>query len=316
MKEIPTSDEKVLAALAHASVIFAFFGPLGPTLIWVYQRNKSKYVRFHALQAMGYQALTFWVWFLGIFVVLFGVVVLTIVLDAVLMQNTTAGMPLTPFIIQPVVFLGLFGLWGLFFIVGIIGAVLCMIDREFNYPLIGRWLKGKLFGDQITEAEIEEWEDNWVGGVCHSTAILQLWGVITPLIVWFSQKERSMKLRFQALQAIIYQLTAFVVYLIGMVAYMAIFFIMIAGMAVLGLADPSTSTNGDLPPVAGIIFLIFFGIIMIFWSLIMIATPIYYILAAVASILTLRGKNFKYPILGGIIAKRMNGAKKQVVPTS
>lgn len=28
--EKPTSDEKILAALAHASVIFAFFGPLAP----------------------------------------------------------------------------------------------------------------------------------------------------------------------------------------------------------------------------------------------------------------------------------------------
>jgi uncharacterized Tic20 family protein len=314
--EKPISDEKVLAALAHASVLFAFFGPVGPTLIWVFQRNKSKYVRFHALQAMGYQALAFWLWFIGIFVVIFGGILVTALVSGFLMENTSSDASFIPFILQPVIFVGMFGLWGLFFIVGIIGAIFCIIDRDFNYPLIGRWLKGKLFGDQITEVETEVWEDNWVSGVCHSTAILQLWGIITPLIVWFSQKERSIKLRFQAMQAILYQLSAFILYMIGMTAYMAVFFMMFAGMAAFGLADPSASTNGELPPVIGIIFIIFLAVIMIFWLLMMIATPIYYILAAVASILTIRGRNFKYPILGGIIAKRMNLPKKEVIPAS
>ena len=78
--ENPTSDEKVMAAIAHASVIFAFFGPVVPSLIWAYQRNKSKYVRFHALQAMGYQALTFWAWFIGILFVIFGSFLISIMI--------------------------------------------------------------------------------------------------------------------------------------------------------------------------------------------------------------------------------------------
>jgi len=313
--EKPTSDEKVLAALAHASVLFAFFGPVGPTLIWVYQRNKSKYVRFHALQAMGYQSLAFWAFFLGIFIAIFGGIIISIIIASI-SNFGKSDMSTFPFILQPIIMLGIFGLWGLFFLVGVIGAVFCMINRDFNYPLIGHWLKKKLFGGQITETEMEEWEDNWVSGICHSTAILQLWGIITPLIVWFSQKERSVKLRFQALQAIIYQLSAFVAYMVGMAAYMAFFFIMFAGVAVFGTTAPSTSTHTDLPPAVGIIFLIFLGIFMIFWLLFMLATPIYYLLAAVASIFTIRGKNFKYPILGGIITKRMNMPKKEVISTS
>lgn len=310
--ENPTSDEKVLAALAHASVLFAFLGPVGPTLIWVYQRNKSKYVRFHALQAMGYQALTFWLWFIGIFVMSFGGLFAAVVSGGFLMESTSSDLSFIPFIMQLIIFLGIFGLWGLFFIVGIVGAILCMTNRDFNYPLIGRWLKARLFGDQITETELEEWEDGWVSGVCHATAILQFWGIITPIIVWFSQKERSIKLRFQALQAAIYQLTAIVVYMVGMVGYMAFFFIMIAVIAISGTAASPTPTNGDFPPAMGIILMIFLGIVMAFWLILMIAMPIYYVLAAVASIRTIRGKNFKYPILGGIIARRMDRSKKEV----
>lgn len=311
--EKPTSEEKVLAAVAHASVLFAFFGPVGPTLIWAYQRNKSKYVRFHALQAMGYQALTFWVWFIGAFVVIFAGLFVTILLGGFLTESASADASFIPFILQPIIFLGIFGLWGLFFIIGIIGAVLCMMDREFKYPLIGGWLKRKLFGDHITEADIEEWEDSWVSGVCHSTAILQLWGIITPLIVWLSQKDRSIKLRFQAMQALLYQLAAIVAYIIGMVAYMGFVFLMFFGMAALGLSEPSASTSGELPPGLEIIFFIFIGIFMLFWLFTMVATPIYYILAAVASVLTIRGKNFKYPILGWILAKRMQSPQQEVI---
>lgn len=313
--ENPTSDEKVMAAIAHASVIFAFFGPVVPSLIWAYQRNKSKYVRFHALQAMGYQALTFWAWFIGMFFAIFGGILISIIIAAIL-NGESSDIPAFPLILQPIIMLSIFGLWGLFFLIGIIGAVFCMINRDFNYPFIGHWLKRKLFSGQVTEAEMEEWEDNWVSGICHSTAILQLWGIITPLIVWFSQKERSIKLRFQALQAIFYQLGAFIAYMIGMAAYMLFFFIMFASIAVLGAISPSTATNGDLPPAVGVIFLVFMGIFMIIWSLLMIAMPIYYLLAAIASILTMRGKDFKYPILGGIIAKRMNTSKKESIPTS
>ncbi len=49
-------------------------------------------------------------------------------------------------------------LFDLCFLVGIIGAVFCILDHDFNNSLIGRWLKGKLFGEQIREEETEEWE--------------------------------------------------------------------------------------------------------------------------------------------------------------
>lgn len=312
--ENPTSDEKVLAALAHASVLLSFFGPVGPALIWVFQRKKSKYVRFHALQAMGYQSFSFWAWMIGLFVMV-GVMMLVVILGTAL-ETARSDMPAFPFLIQPIFFMGIFGLWGIFFLVGIIGAVFCMMNREFRYPIIGHWLKKKLLDGQVSDADYEEWEDSWVSGVCHSTAILQLWGIITPLIVWFLQKERSAKIRFQALQALIYQLVAFVVYMIGVAAYMLVFFLSFAGMAVFGLVTPSLSNHGQPPPVLGIIMLIFFGVMAIFWLLIMIAAPIYYLLAAVASIFTIRGKDFKYPILGGIIAKRMKASKEEVVSAS
>ena len=59
MNTAASSDEKILAALAHGSVFLMFLGPVVPVILWVTQRKKSNYVSFHALQAMGYQAFYF-----------------------------------------------------------------------------------------------------------------------------------------------------------------------------------------------------------------------------------------------------------------
>lgn len=247
---------------------------------------------------------------IGIFVVAFGAFFLMLILGVFFTNSTSNEMPFTPLVLEPIIVLGMFGLWGVFFIIGIVGAVFCITGHNFSYPLIGRWLKQKIFNGHATEAEGEEWEDGWVGGVCHAMAILQLWGIFTPLLVWVLQKDRSERLRFQALQAAIYQLIAFIVYMAAMVAYMAIIFFAIAGISILGITDPALANGGDTSQGMGIFLIVFIGIIMIFWTLLMVATPIYYITAAIASILTVRGKNFKYPILGNILAKRMTTSQK------
>ena len=72
----PTSDEKVMGALAY------FFGMLGALLVWLLQREKSRFVRFHALQALGFDLIvmvfmfvvmfcSFGVMFLGMFGTMF-----------------------------------------------------------------------------------------------------------------------------------------------------------------------------------------------------------------------------------------------------
>lgn len=38
----PTSDEKIMAALAHGSIFFAFLGPIAPVAIWAAQRQTIK----------------------------------------------------------------------------------------------------------------------------------------------------------------------------------------------------------------------------------------------------------------------------------
>jgi uncharacterized Tic20 family protein len=137
--------------------------------------------------------------------------------------------------------------------------------------------------------------------VCHATAILQLWGVVTPLIVWFSQKERSAHLRFQSMQAFVYQFIALAVYFLGMGVYM-LFFLGTIFTLILG---SSLNGNGELQGAPAAILIIFFGVLMLFWFVMMIAMPIYYLLAGLASLRVIGGRDFRYPILGRMIERRM-----------
>lgn len=50
-------DERVMAAIAHATVIFSAVGLIGPLIIWGTQKEKSPFVAFQALQAAAYQFL-------------------------------------------------------------------------------------------------------------------------------------------------------------------------------------------------------------------------------------------------------------------
>ena len=50
-------DERVMAAIAHVTVIFSAVGLIGPLIIWGTQKEKSPFVAFQALQAAAYQFL-------------------------------------------------------------------------------------------------------------------------------------------------------------------------------------------------------------------------------------------------------------------
>ncbi|MBI3176088.1 MAG: DUF4870 domain-containing protein [Chloroflexi bacterium] len=300
--ENPTSEEKVLAALAHGSVLFAWFGPIAPTILWITQRKKSKYVRFHALQAMGYQALGFWGWILGViaaFIGMFGVTFLAaLVLDANQMKSSAIEIFLQFFMI-----LSIFGLWGFFFLGGLAGAVFCMTGHDFRYPIIGPWLKNKLFADQVTDEDFERWEDAWVGGICHLTVVVQLFGIITPLIVWFTQKERSVKLRLQALQAAFYQLISVIAYVLTSVGSLVFFFVLMASVVIV-VGGRDGSNESVYNTAGGVLLLLILGMFLV-ELLAFLLVPLYYLLAGIGALRTMRGHEFKYPILGGILARRM-----------
>ena len=133
----PTQDERSMAMLAHVLMIFTGF--IGPLIIWL-MRKQSKYVSFHALQALWWQIL----WTGVVFLLIVGAILLG-VLGAMAEQGHGGGGP-------PPIFVILFPLamlvgWGgglATLILGIIYGIKANNGEWAAYPLIGNWVRRRV----------------------------------------------------------------------------------------------------------------------------------------------------------------------------
>ena len=293
------SEEQALAAVAHASAIAVFLGPLIPALIWVIQRKKSPYVAFHALQAMGYQMLSIWL-LATVLPVAF------ILFPFVLVFMSGGGRELSnPEAAANIIVLGtwgiLLGAFGLYAGIALAAALYCLVRRDFQYPFIGAKL-GRLVGYSPAQPTplTEEGEDRFLAAIAHSTAIITLWGILFPALVWASEKERSPFLRFQALQAAIFQAIGTLAYFIGTGLYMLLVFGM---MAVLMIGGRAATPEATIPAAAlialPVLCLAFVGLLL---------GPLYFILASWAALRILRGRDYRYPVLGNFLARRQEAS--------
>lgn len=140
-EKLLTQDERVLAAIAHGSILLGLFtngiaGIVTALIIWVTQREKSAYVAYQALQATVYQlagvvvALALWLCW-GLLVPVAAVVPLALNPGAYRegppgLMFAALGLACVP--------LAATALWVLY---GLWGALRTLGGAEFRYVLIG-----------------------------------------------------------------------------------------------------------------------------------------------------------------------------------
>lgn len=132
-----SQEERLLAALAHGSIVTGAIGPAVGILIYMMQKEKSAYAAGQALQATLYQLIG-----LGVIIVVWSCwglfYALTLIpLIANAEQYSEAAPPPIFWIglgsmIVPFIFMGLWGLYGLY------GTVRVWQGTDFRYVLIGR----------------------------------------------------------------------------------------------------------------------------------------------------------------------------------
>jgi uncharacterized Tic20 family protein len=136
----PSEDERVLAALSHASIVanvVSLAGMIATSLIWTMQRERSPYVGGHALQALVYQGL---VLLISLFLALFGGLCLALSLLPVMVRPDLyrSSPPSYSIWIGVLALLALIGFGMLALIYGLYGAYQAYRGRPFRYLLVGR----------------------------------------------------------------------------------------------------------------------------------------------------------------------------------
>ena len=139
----PTSDEKLMGALAH------LFGPLVAVIVWAIQKDKSRFVKFQALQALIFD-LVVAVGMGAFFFCLFGVMFLGMSMSMFSFMNTPpsdaqiAQFFFLPFMFPFMTFACILPSSFVLLIIRLLAAVSVLNGRNYRYPLIGKWLDGFL----------------------------------------------------------------------------------------------------------------------------------------------------------------------------
>lgn len=127
--------------------------------------------------------------------------------------------------------------------------------------------------------------------LAHLSALAFGMGILLPIIGWSEQRRKSKYVSFQCLQALGYQSLGFTVWLL---AYLVLFIAILIVMIIMSFqaenaGRPFEPTEG---PFMASIYIIALGFVAIYVSL-----PV------VASIACVRGRDFRYPIMGDRLAK-------------
>jgi uncharacterized Tic20 family protein len=146
-----SEDERVLAALSHASIVanvVNLAGMIATSLIWATHRDRSPYVRAHALQALVYQGT---VLLITLFLALFGGLCLALsLLPAMLRPDLYRGSPPSYSVwIGVLALLALIGFGVLATLYALFGAYQVYRGRLFRYPVIGRLVRPLLLATPI-----------------------------------------------------------------------------------------------------------------------------------------------------------------------
>lgn len=139
--------------------------------------------------------------------------------------------------------------------------------------------------------------DKIMAALAHISAILPFMGVIAPIVIWVTQKDKSEYVAFQALQAVAYQLLMFLAWFVGMGCYMLSFLGMFVAIPFAG------SDGGEVSPAAAPFFLAGALVPFLVLGVSMIGGAIFVIYGLVAAIQTFQGKDFRYIFLGNRLAR-------------
>jgi uncharacterized Tic20 family protein len=135
----PSQEERTMAALAHGSILIFGMGVVAAIVLWVTQKEKSRYVAFQALQAIAYHIAGFAIFLVGM-ACWMGLYFVSLI-PLMTTPEESGGTALWIFGLATLLMLAPFVQMGLWIIGGWWGAARTLQGREFRYIVIGRYLE-------------------------------------------------------------------------------------------------------------------------------------------------------------------------------
>jgi len=295
-----SSEERVWAALSHLSALAFGMGILLPIIGWSEKRGRSNYAAFQSLQALGYQSLGYTIWLLSYLVVF---VVVLVVIISMSFQAEKTGKSFNPFTGTGMLILFVvFGFLAIYFLLPIIASIACGFGKDFRYPIMGNRLAHYLEYDSAQKPQEQRWlnedhEFRWVVAMGHFSILIMLWGMLAPLTTWILHGKRSLFLKFQSIQTIVYQAGTTLFYFAGLFIYLFSLLLLFVGLGMSGKPNFDSSQ--------GLIGILGFGISLFISIALILIVPFLHILGQWAGYRVLKGDNYRYPLIGKLIEKRV-----------
>jgi uncharacterized Tic20 family protein len=141
----PTSDERMMGALAH------FFGIMGSLIIYAIQKDKSRFVRFQAVQALAFDFIVMLVMFV-VFFCLFGVMFIGMFgtmfagLNSAAQSNDVSWLMIFPVMFPFLMVTCIFPFSIALFVARIVATISVLNGNNFHYPWLGTKVEQFLTG--------------------------------------------------------------------------------------------------------------------------------------------------------------------------
>jgi uncharacterized Tic20 family protein len=287
----PTSEERVIAVISHLTALAFGAGLVLPAIMWSENRSKSAYIRFQTLQALGYQSLGYTVWLLGLFALVILFYILMFIL-ALVVPNAAQNQSVTT-VLAVLLMAMFFGWMAVYCLIAITGAVLCGSGKDFRYPVLGNQLARYLgYDDDANPGALLDLaaEERFAAAMGHFAVIIPIWGLLAPAYLWINQGKNSPFLKAQSAQTTIYQI------FVNLLAFGLTLGSIALGIIAIPLAT-SYLHSGEWAAVAGMMVMI------CLLSCTGLMIPIFHIIGQWAGLRVLQGQDFRYPLLGRLVAK-------------
>ncbi len=148
-------------------------------------------------------------------------------------------------------------------------------------------------------------DERVMASLSHVSALLPMMGVIAPIVIWVTQREKSEYVAFQALQALVYQLVMIAAWIIGWGFYMCSFLVTFATIPFMSSSESSHS----LDPLFFVSMIIPFLVL----GAIFLGGFVFIVYGVVGAAMAFQGKPFRYLLIGSRIERFIQKDKLPVV---